>query len=72
LDAKAFAQKLGSRRALLAVSRTRGLTRADLLLNRATAPVEVDPGDGTVTLNGERLAVAPQSDLPLNRSHFLA
>jgi len=72
LDANAFAQKLGSQRALIAVSRTRGLTRADLRLNRATAPVEVDPRDGTVTLDGRRLTIEPADDLPLNRAFFVA
>ena len=28
------------------IGRTRGLTRADLWLNRATAPIEIDPADG--------------------------
>ena len=31
---------------------TRGLTRADLARNRATAPIEIDPVDGHVTLRG--------------------
>ncbi len=71
LDAKAFAAKLGSRRAYIAVKGTRGLTRSDLHANKATVPIEVDPLDGTVTLDGRVLAVAPATDLPLNRVHFL-
>ena len=71
LDAKAFATKLGSRRSYVAVKRTRGLTRADLHANKATVPIEVDPLDGTVTLDGRVLAVAPATDLPLNRRHFV-
>jgi urease alpha subunit len=54
------------------VKRTRGLSRADLHLNKSTAAVEVDPVDGTVTLEGRVLAVPPATDLRLNRSHFLA
>jgi urease subunit alpha len=72
LDAAAFAKRLGSRRTYLPVTHTRGLTRSDLQLNRATAAIEVDPVDGTVTLDGRVLAVAPSTDLPLNRAHFLA
>jgi urease subunit alpha len=72
LDAHKFARTLGSRRAFIAVKRTRGLTRADLHMNKSTAPVDVDPVDGTVTLDGSVLAVAPASELRLNRSHFLA
>ena len=58
-------------RAVVAIGRTRGLTRDDLWLNRATAPIEIDPTDGRVTLDGEPLAIAPVSELPLNRRYFL-
>ena len=72
LDLQAYANKLGSRRVYLKVENARGLTRANLHLNRATVPVEVDPGDGTVTLDGKVLAVEPAAELPLSRAHFLA
>ena len=72
LDTKSFAAKLGSQRQFVAVKGTRGLTRANLHLNRATAAVDVDPSDGTVTLDGQILAVAPATSLPLNRAHFLS
>ncbi len=71
IDAEAFARRLGSSRTFLAVSRTRGLTRAHLLLNRETAAIEVNPTDGTVSLNGRVLAVEPARELPLNRHYFL-
>ncbi len=71
LDTAEFARRLGSRRAFLPVSHTRGLTRSDLLLNRATADVEIDPLSGQVTLESQVLAVEPASELPLNRRHFL-
>ena len=71
IDTAEFARRLGSRRTFLPVSDTRGLTRADLLLNRATAAVEIDPQTGTVTLDGQALTVAPASELPLNRRYFL-
>jgi urease subunit alpha len=71
LNGSAFARRLGSARTFLPVSGTRNLTRADLLLNRATAPIEVDPNDGTVTLDGRVLAAKAVSDVPLNRRHFL-
>ncbi len=72
IDATAFARRIGSAREHLAVERTRGLTRADLHLNTATAAVDVDPTDGAVTLDGRPLAVEPAKELPLNRAHFLA
>jgi len=71
IEAGAFAQRLGSRRTFLPVRNTRGLTRANLHLNKATAAIEVDPTDGTVTLDGRVLAVAPANELPLNRRHFM-
>ena len=64
-------KRLGSTRPVVEVGRTRGLTRDDLALNRATAPVDVDARDGTVTLDGRVLAVEPARDLPLNRRYLL-
>jgi urease subunit alpha len=60
-----------SGRIVEAVQGTRGLTRSNLTLNRSTAPIEVDPTDGRVTLAGRPLEVEPVSDLPLNRRYFL-
>jgi urease subunit alpha len=71
LDAAVFAARLGSKRTFLPVRKTRGLTRADLWLNKATANVTVDPSDGSVSLDGRPLAVKPASDLPLNRRYLL-
>ena len=71
IDPANFALRLGSSRTFLPVRDTRGLTRANLLLNRATAAVEVDPADGTVTLDGRTLAVEVARELPLNRRHLL-
>jgi len=42
-----------------------------LARNRATAPIEVDPTDGHVTLAGRPLEVGPVTDLPLNRRYWL-
>jgi urease subunit alpha len=58
-------------REVVAIGPTRGVTRADLWLNRATAPIEIDPGDGRVTLDGRPLAIEPVDELPLNRRYFL-
>ena len=66
-----LADRLDSRRRLVAVSGCRGLTRTSLWSNRATAPVEVDPGDGTVTLAGRVLGVDPVEDVPLSRRYLL-
>ncbi len=58
-------------RTLVAVRGTRGLTRGDFARNRATAPIEIDPRDGRVTLAGRPLEVEPVSDLPMNRRYWL-
>ena len=58
-------------RSVIAVRGTRGLTRASLALNRAVPQIEVDVDDGTVTLDGSRLAVEPVADVPLSRRYLL-
>ncbi len=58
-------------REVVAIGKTRGLTRSDLWLNRATAPIEIDPTDGRVTLDGQPLAVEPVEGVPLSRRYFL-
>ncbi|HEY4633484.1 MAG TPA: urease subunit alpha [Candidatus Limnocylindrales bacterium] len=62
---------LGPGRRLLAVRGTRGLTRSSLVRNRDVARVEVDVRDGSVSLDGRRLAVDPIRDVPLSRRYFL-
>ena len=71
VDRVALAGRLGTRRALVPIQGCRGLTRASLARNRATAPIEIDPADGRVTLDGRALAIEPATDLPLNRRYFL-
>jgi urease subunit alpha len=58
-------------RDIVTIGRTRGLTRADLLMNRATPPIAVDPTDGTVTLGDRELAIDPVDEVPLSRRYFL-
>ncbi|MBA2381084.1 MAG: amidohydrolase family protein, partial [Chloroflexi bacterium] len=67
----ALARASADGRSVVPIGRTRGLTRDDLWLNRATAAIEIDPTDGRVTLDGRLLAVDPVDDLPLNRRYFL-
>ncbi len=58
-------------RGLVAVRGTRGLTRASLVRNRATAAIEVDVRDGTVSLDGRPLAIDPVHEVPLSRRYLL-
>ncbi len=69
--ADGLARRSTDGREVVAIGRTRGLTREDLAWNRATAPVEIDPVDGRVTLAGRPLAVAPVEEVPLSRRYFL-
>ena len=66
-----LARRLGTRRRLVPIGRVRGLTRADLARNRATAPIEIDPMVGRVTLGGRPLAVDPVREVPLSRRYLL-
>jgi urease subunit alpha len=70
-DAAALRRRLGTSRALIPVRGCRGLTRASLAWNRATAAVDVDPVSGQVTLAGTVVATPPATDVPLSRRYFL-
>jgi urease subunit alpha len=70
-DPAALRRRLDTGRELIAVEGCRGLTRASLARNRATAPIEVDPHDGRVTLAGRPLASEPVPEVPLSRRYFL-
>jgi urease subunit alpha len=71
LDA-GIGERLGSRRRFAAVTGTRSASRGSLLHNAAVLPVEVDPVDGTVTLDAKVLAVEPVYEVPLSRKYLLA
>jgi urease subunit alpha len=70
-DPQLLGRRLGSQRAFIAVRGCRGLTRAALSRNRATAAVDVDPVTGRVTLGGRTVEVPSATELPLNRRYFL-
>jgi urease subunit alpha len=67
-----IASTLGTRRRIVPVRDTRGLTRQDLVANRAVPPIEVSPEDGTVTLGGHPLRMDPVEGVPLGRRYLLA
>jgi urease subunit alpha len=58
-------------RPVVAIGRTRGLTRGDILMNRAAPPLAVDIADGTVTLDDRPLSIEPVDEVPLSRRYFL-
>ena len=63
---------LGTRRRVVAVRGTRGLTREALTANRATAAIEVDGDRSEVRLDGRPLRSDPVDVVPLNRRYLLA
>ncbi len=65
-------ERLGSRRRFVAVEGTRALSCDSFVANRAFPAVEVDRGDGTVTLEGRVLAMDPVPEVPLSRRYLLA
>jgi urease subunit alpha len=67
-----IAQKIGSRRRFVAVRETRSIRRWDLIAGRACPQVDVDPADGTVSLDGRILAAPPVTTLPMSRRYLLA
>ncbi|MGZ8632076.1 MAG: urease subunit alpha [Actinomycetota bacterium] len=71
LDA-GFTNTPGTRRRVVAVRGTRGLSRVDLVANMAVPRVEVSPDDGEVTLGGRVLACEPVDEVPLSRRYLLA
>ena len=65
-------RQLGSRRRYTAVSGTRSVRRASMIGGRACPRVDVDPGNGTVSLDGRVLAARPVAEVPLSRRYLLA
>jgi urease subunit alpha len=62
-----------TRRRVVAVRGTRGLTREALVANRAApAGMRISPVDGTVDIDGRVLAVEPTPAVPLSRRYLLA
>jgi urease subunit alpha len=71
LDA-GFADRLRTRRSVVAVHGTRAVRRDSLVRNVAVPAIEVDASDGTVTLDGRVLACEPVTEVPLSRRYLLA
>jgi urease subunit alpha len=67
-----IAHALGTRRHVVAVERTRGIRREDLLVNTAVPSIDVSRADGSVTLEGRPLRVEPAIEVPLSRRYLLA
>ncbi|HXP98359.1 MAG TPA: urease subunit alpha [Telmatospirillum sp.] len=66
-----IADRLGLRRQILAVSGTRGLTKAAMVHNHACPHIEVDSETYEVRADGELLTCEPARELPLAQRYFL-
>jgi urease, alpha subunit len=64
-------RRLGLRRRLLAVSGTRGLTKAAMVHNDACPHIEVDAETYEVRADGALLTCEPAQELPLAQRYFL-
>jgi urease subunit alpha len=58
-------------RELIVVGGTRGLVRSSLQRNQSTVPIEIDPLDGFVSLEGRGLLVEAAREVPLSRRYLL-
>ena len=56
----------------MAARDTRGVRRDSLVANREAPPIEVDPSDGAVRLEGRALRCEPVDEVPLNRRYLLS
>ena len=64
-------QQLGLEKALVPVSNTRNIGKADMKLNTALPEIEVDPETYEVRADGELLTCEPANSLPMAQRYFL-
>ena len=63
--------RLGLAKATLAVQNTRGIGKADMVLNAARPHIEVNPETYEVRADGVLLTCEPATELPLEQRYFL-
>jgi urease subunit alpha len=62
---------LGLKKSVVAVSKTRTITKQDMKLNDWLPRIEVDPETYEVRANGELLTCEPATILPMAQRYFL-
>ena len=70
-EAAGLRETLGLAKQVAAVSGTRGIGKAEMVLNDATPIIEVDPETYDVRADGVRLTCQPAEALPLAQRYFL-
>lgn len=68
---KEIPQMLGLKKSVVAVSKTRTITKQDMKLNDWLPRIEVDPETYEVRANGELLTCEPATILPMAQRYFL-
>jgi urease subunit alpha len=66
-----LAERLGLSRNVVAVAKTRGIGKADMVHNDALPNIEVDPETYEVRADGELLTCEPAASLPMAQRYFL-
>ena len=66
-----LADRLATRRPLVAVGNVRGRTKEDLPENTALPRIEVDPDTYSVRVDGELIDHEPATELPMAQRYFL-
>ena len=69
LDDNTLPERLA--RTVLAVSKTRSIRKADMILNDAQPQLDVDPENYEVRIDGELIKSEPARELPLAQRYFL-
>jgi urease subunit alpha len=67
-----IAERLGLRRRVRPVERTRTITKRDMVRNSALPAIEVDPETFVVTADGVQATIPPAKSLRLNRLYFFS
>ena len=68
---KGLADELKVDKRLVPISKTREITKADLLYNESCPDIEVEPETYTVKADGEVLTCEPLAEVPLAQRYFL-
>ncbi|MGO4914848.1 urease subunit alpha [Pseudogemmobacter sp. W21_MBD1_M6] len=70
-QAAGIAGSLGLAKSTVAVERTRGIGKADMVLNDAMPMIEVNPETYEVRADGEILTCTPATELPMAQRYFM-
>ncbi|PRY25212.1 urease subunit alpha [Aliiruegeria haliotis] len=70
-QAEGIGASLGLAKDTLAVGDTRGIGKADMVMNDAKPQIEVNPETYEVRANGELLTCEPASELPMAQRYFM-